>query len=132
MVLVDSSVWIDVFRDATTRKRSTLEKLIGERTPVLTRFHQIEMLQGAADEDEWDLLAQYLDHQDYLEMTEGSWREAARMYFELRRRGKTVRSSIDCCIAQLALENGIELLHRDRDFAAIAKIRPLRQVYVSW
>ena len=54
-----------------------------------------------------------------------TWRDAARIHFDLRRRGRTVRSAIDCCIAQLAIENNLRLLHRDRDFETIAEIRPL-------
>jgi len=41
----------------------------------------------------------------------------------LRRAGKTVRSPIDCCIAQLALENQLMLVHNDRDFEVIAELR---------
>ena len=46
-----------------------------------------------------------LDNQKYLEARPETWRDAARIFFELRRRGQIVRSPIDCCIAQLALEH---------------------------
>ena len=51
---------------------------------------------------------------------------AARIYFDCRRRGSTVRSSLDCYIAAIALERGDELLHDDEDFEAIKRVRPLR------
>jgi predicted nucleic acid-binding protein len=60
------------------------------------------------------------------------WSDAARIFFDLRRRGRTVRSSIDCCIAQIAIENDVLLLHRDRDFEVIAELRPLRQQRLTW
>jgi hypothetical protein len=41
-------------------------------------------------------------------------------------------SPIDCCIAQIALDHAIVLLHRDRDFETIATIRPLRQARLTW
>ncbi len=127
MVLVDTSVWVDVFRDATGEERDSLKTVIGDDDVVLTRFNQLELMQGANDEREWGLLASYLDYQEYLEAHAETWRDAARIFFELRRRGRTVRSPIDCCIAQLALEHDALLVHRDRDFETIADIRALRQ-----
>jgi len=46
--------------------------------------------------------------------------------YDLRRVGKTVRSAVDCCMAQIAIESDVLLLHRDRDFE-IAAVRPPRQ-----
>ena len=48
------------------------------------------------------------------------------LYRSARRTGLTVRSSADCLIAVCALRHDLEVLHRDRDFAAIAKVAPLR------
>lgn len=127
MVLVDTSVWVDVFRDATGDERGGLKAVIGDDDLVLTRFNQLELLQGAREEREWSLLVSYLDNQEYLEARAETWLGAARIFFELRRRGRTVRSPIDCCIAQLALEHGALLVHRDRDFETIADVRALRQ-----
>ncbi len=130
MVLVDTSVWVDVFRDSTGLERSALQAALGEDDVVLTRFNQLELLQGAREEREWTLLVSYLDHQEYLEARADTWRNAARICFELRRRGRTVRSPIDCCIAQLALDHGALLIHRDRDFETIADVRALRQQWL--
>ena len=132
MVLVDTSVWVDVLRDARGTKRAALERAVGDDEVVATRFQQLELLQGCRDEREWGLLKPYLEAQEYLELAPGSWLEAARVYFELRRKGRTVRSPIDCCIAQAALEHDALLLHRDHDFEAIASIRPLRQLWLDW
>jgi predicted nucleic acid-binding protein len=73
------------------------------------------------------LLEEYLATQYYLEASDNTWREAARVYFELRRRGVTLNSPVDCCIAQIALEHGALLLHRDKDFEKISRVRPLEQ-----
>ena len=127
MVLVDTSVWVDVFRDTSGQERAKLQAVIDADDVVLTRFNELELLQGAADEREWSLLVEYLEVQDYLECQSETWRDAARTYFDLRRQGLTVRSPIDCCIAELALEYGALLVHRDRDFETIGEIRPLRQ-----
>ena len=132
MVIVDTSVWVEVFRDSSGSRRDALREALGGEETALTRFHQLEMLQGCRDEKEWGLLKTYLETQDYLEMRESSWQEAARTYFDLRRLGRTVRSPIDCCIAQVALDHEATLLHRDRDFEVIAGIRPLRQARLHW
>ena len=127
MILVDTSVWISVFRDKTGHTAQVLKKQVGKQTYVLSRFNQLELLQGAKDQNEWDLLDRYLSTQIYLEATASTWSEAARIYFELRRKGQTIYSPIDCCIAQLALEHGALLLHKDNDFEEIARVRPLIQ-----
>ncbi len=84
------------------------------------------MVSTLKETNEWSLLGNYLDGQTFAEATEPTWRAAARIYFDLRRQGMTVRSPIDCCIAQIALENRLLLLHNDRVFFVISKIRPLQ------
>jgi predicted nucleic acid-binding protein len=127
VILVDTSVWIDVLRDKSGSTRELLEERIGHDFYVLTRFNQLELLQGAKDQAEWAKLFSYLEKQLYLEVEDRTWTKAARIYFELRRAGRTVRSTIDCCIAELALEHDALLLHRDEDFRTIAGFRPLKQ-----
>jgi predicted nucleic acid-binding protein len=97
----------------------------GDEIIAFSRFTQLELLQGAKNEQEWQRLDTYLSTQYYLEATENTWRDAARIYFELRKNGITINSPIDCCIAQLAIETQVLLLHRDKDFERIARIRPL-------
>ena len=128
MILVDTSIWIALFRDSTGREKSNLEKWTADDDVVLTRFNQLELLQGCKDEKEWNTLAGYLDAQDYVETTNTTWPAAARIYFDLRRQDKTVQSPVDCCIAQLAIESGALLIHRDVDFVTIATIRPLKHI----
>ena len=126
MLLIDTSVWISVFRDRTGQVRQKLESLIDHREVLLTRFTQLELLQGSLNEKEWTLLSTYLETQDYVELVGDSWQAAARIYYDLRRQGLTVRSPIDCCIAQAALEHNLLLIHNDRDFETIAQVRSLQ------
>lgn len=128
MLLIDTSVWISVFRDRGGQVRQQLETLIVDREVLLTRFTQLELLQGSLNEQEWDLLSTYLETQNYVELTGQSWQAAARIYYDLRRQGLTVRSPIDCCIAQAALENNLLLIHNDRDFETIAQVRALQHL----
>ncbi len=127
MILVDTSIWIEIFRDNAGKVVEAFKERAGSENCVISRFNQLELLQGARDEKEWRLLADYLATQYYLEADNNTWPEAARIYFELRRKGVTINSPIDCCIAQIAMEHGAILLHRDKDFEKISRIRPLRQ-----
>jgi predicted nucleic acid-binding protein len=125
MFLIDTSVWIGVFRDRTGVVRQSLEAIINDESIFLNRFTQMELLQGCRDEREWTLLETYLQEQDYIESTPNTWVAAARIYYDLQRQGLTVRSSIDCCIAQLAIEHQLILVHNDRDFETIQRVRSL-------
>lgn len=84
-------------------------------------------LQGCRNEREWDLLSNYLQWQYFVETQFTTWHAAARLYFDLRRKGLSIRNPIDCCIAQLAIENNLLLLHDDRDFITISQHVPLKQ-----
>lgn len=128
MLLIDTSVWVSVFRDKTGLVRQQLQSIISDRDVILTRFNQLELLQGCRSDREWRLLQSYLQTQDYVELSSESWQAAARIYFELRKQGLTVRSPIDCCIAQLALDYALILIHDDRDFEVISSVRPLQQI----
>ena len=128
MLLIDTSIWIEVLRDKSKTKAAKLKTTIAGRNYYLPIFTKMELLQGCKDEVEWVKLGSYLAVQNYLEPNyETIWENTARLYFELRRKGITVRSNIDCAIAIIAIENNLILYHCDRDFEAIAKHTVLKQ-----
>ena len=129
MILVDTSVWVHVLRDRSGRMVQAFRKKTDTEIIVFSHFIQVELLQGSKDEFEWRRLDEYLASQYYLEASEDTWRHAARIYFELRKSGITISSSIDCCIACIAMEAQALLLHKDHDFEKIAEIRPLVNEY---
>jgi predicted nucleic acid-binding protein len=132
MILVDTSVWIEILKDQNGHIVKSFQERVALDSTVLTRFNQLELLQGSRDQKEWTMLDDYLSTQYYLEASNDTWRAAARIYFDLRRRGLTINSPIDCCIAQIAMEHGSLLLHRDRDFERVSRIRPLHQERFDW
>jgi hypothetical protein len=127
-MILDSTVLVDTLRDKSGQCRARLRDFLRRNEYFLTRFTQLELLRGSRNEAEWTELASYVNDQYYVETTDRTWPRAARIYFELRKRGQTVRSMIDCCIAQLAIENDLTLIHNDRDFDIVAGVRPLRHV----
>jgi predicted nucleic acid-binding protein len=125
-MLVDTSILIPIFRDKSGARRDRFRRFLRGRDFSISRFTQLELLQGCKSEAQWEAFNDYLEVQDYLEMAPESWADAARMYFELKRRGLTVRSILDCCIAQTAIDHRVPLVHNDRDFEAISEVRKLR------
>lgn len=129
MIVVDTSVLIDFFRGRETPAVDHLVQIerLGRPFAIPVACCQ-ELLQGAKDEDEWEVLEQYLGSQRILD-PEDPWRchvGAARIYFDLRRLGVTVRSTVDCWIAQATLEVEGTLLHDDENFERIRQVRELK------
>ena len=131
MLLIDTSVWVKLFRSNAEDFKQRLIETIGGRDYYLSRFTQTELLQGSLDEKEWLTLSSYLGVQDYIEPSIESWTNAARIYYDLRRQGITIRNTIDCCIAASAIEHDLLLIHLDRDFEAIARGTSLKQLRLS-
>lgn len=128
MLLIDTSIWIEVLRDKSKSKATRLKNIIAGRNYYIPIFTKMELLQGCKDEIEWAKMSSYLAVQNYLEPDYSSiWENSARLYFELRRKGVTIRSNIDCAISIIAIENNLILYHCDRDFEAIAKHTVLKQ-----
>jgi hypothetical protein len=67
-----------------------------------------------------------LDEHLVAEASEQTREEAARITFDLRRKGRVIRSGIDCLIAQAVMEHERLLLHSEANFELIATVRPLR------
>ncbi len=87
-----------------------------------------EVLQGVKTEKDFDKVKKYLDTQRFyfLKDEKESFASAAKIYFKCRKKGITINSTIDCLIAQTAIENNLYLLHNDFDFDNIAKVVHLR------
>ena len=129
MIVVDSSVLIAFFRGHDNPAVQRLVRLETEGIPfALPGFCFQEVLQGARNRKEWSVLEEYLGSQELLFSLNPAFThlEAARIYYDCRRKGLTIRSSIDCFVAQLALEVDGIVLHNDGDFESIAKVRPLQ------
>ena len=126
MIILDTSIWIEFLKQNPSYYEKVIDLLENQKILAVECIFA-ELLQGARSQKEWGLLEDYLATQYYLEASDNTWRDAARVYFELRRRGVTINSPVDCCIAQIALEHGALLLHRDKDFEKISRVRPLEQ-----
>lgn len=125
MILVDTSVWIEVFR---ARRPLDLEAIV-DLDAVVTCLPVVqEVLQGFREERAHRIAREAMLSLPVLESPLGEpvFTEAIDLYRRARRHGLTVRSSVDCLIAACALRHDCELLHRDRDFPALARVSSLR------
>jgi hypothetical protein len=125
MVLVDTSVWVDYLRGhATPQVRALKYLLSGEEIVGTAPIILQEILQGADSAERFETWRKYFA--ELLCYVPGdpvqSYVAAARLYQDCRKAGKTPRSSNDCLVAQIAIENDLTLLHDDRDFKAIASV----------
>ena len=125
MYLVDTSVWINVFRRP---RRIDLPSLIDPDEIVTCLPVAQEVLQGFRDDHAFRVARDAMWALPIVEAPMGRavFEDAADLFRLARRTGLTVRSSTDCLIAVCALRNDLTLLHHDRDFDQIAGIAPLR------
>ncbi|SRR5258705_13912145 len=126
MVLVDTSVLVHVLRDRSGVSADSLLAEIGDDDLVIIDPVGGELLAGAKNEREWEHIERFIATCLKVEARASAWSDAARMYFDLRRGGKTVRKLLDCYIAQIALDHDLTLIHDDRDFAVISEARNLK------
>jgi len=130
MLLLDSSVWIDIHRARTTTATRYLDGRDDSEEIATTGIIFQEVLQGVRDEAEYDYVRKLLWSTLILEPRELSTYEiAAQLYLRARAKGLTVRKPSDCLIAALALEHGALLVHNDRDFFALAQVEPALVIF---
>lgn len=127
---MDSSAWIGLLRNEQTPVTQYLERAIHVDAPLVVAGVAVtELLRGCSSEPEADKLRSALLAWPHVEPTfPTTYEAAAGLYRAARRQGLTVRSTIDCLLAAMALENGLTILHSDRDFDALARISNLQLV----
>ncbi len=129
MLLVDSSVWIDHFNGYASPQAGRLAEALAESGDTRIMAPGIilaEILSGLHSENEAQRIAYLFDGFDSLpELDHADYIAAANIFRTCRSKGETIRSLIDCLIAQMCLRHGCSLLSRDRDFTKIARYFPL-------
>jgi len=119
MLLVDTSVWIQVFRRPSRFELTSVADL----DEVVTCLPIIqEVLQGFREEHAFRIAREAMFALPILEspLPREIFEEAAQLYRAARGSGVTVRSGLDCLIASCAIRHGIPVLHHDRDFSLLA------------
>lgn len=129
MVLVDTSVMIDYLKGTENEPAGIFQYVLNNNIPFgINSFIFQEVLQGVKSERDFVTVKKYLETQKFyvLKDIKESYAAAARIYYKCRRKGITINSTIDCLIAQTAIENSLFLLHNDSDFDRMHKIVGLK------
>lgn len=117
MIVVDSSVWIDFFNGVSTPEVERLDGWLGLTPLAIGDLILVEVMQGFRNERDVATARQLFRSLALLPMLGASnpWK-AAENDRQLRRRGITVRKTIDGIIATACIEANLPLLFSDRDF----------------
>jgi predicted nucleic acid-binding protein len=130
VLLIDTSVWIEVFKKDSRVKLEAVAPIdeIALCPPVFQ-----EVLQGFRDEQAFRIAREALSAFPMVEspLPLEVFEAAAQLYRRARRSGLTVRSSVDCLIATCAIRHTLTVLHNDRDFPLLAQISGLQERTLS-
>lgn len=128
MIVVDTTVWIDFLEARGTAFDRHLTDLVDNDAPIgLVDIVYCEVLQGIRDEATYRRTrSSLLAHPILRPRGLDTFESAANLYRAARRRGLTIRRTVDCVIAATCLEADAEIFHNDRDFDALARVSDLK------
>ena len=126
MIVVDTSVWAAWFNGVNSVEVGRLDEALERQDAGLVPVILTEVLQGFRSDRDLERARALLVRLPVLTLDVEGHVAAARLFRHLRRRGITVRGSVDCIIAQTCIAADVELLSFDRDFVAIARHSRLR------
>jgi len=122
MILVDSSVWIDYFNGIATIQTDYLDKILGKELIIVGDIILLEVLQGFKSDRDYSIARQSLEEFPFRNMLGKEIAlKSAYNYRYLRKKGITIKKTVDLIIATFCIENNIELLYSDRDFDPLVK-----------
>lgn len=122
MILIDSSVWIDYFNGIQTPQTDWLDSSLGNMPIIIGDLILTEVLQGFQSDKDFKTAKDLLFGIPYMAMGGQSLSlQSAINYRYLRKKGITVRKTIDIIIGTFCIQNQLALLHCDRDFDPMVK-----------
>jgi predicted nucleic acid-binding protein len=132
VILVDSSVWIDYFRGASTPEAEKLDALLGSEPVMTGDLILVEVLQGFDSEADFNQAKKLLTSLEIIDLAGRDIAvKAAKNFRALRTLGITVRKTIDTVIATRCIESGLALLFSDRDFDPFVQHLGLRSALTA-
>lgn len=115
--IIDTTVWIDFFRNEKTAQTDLLEVVVRRGDAALGDLIVSEVLQGVDSDREFRALSRHFSNFEiYPMLGRRNAIQSAVNYRKLRAKGFTIRKIVDCWIATFCIECGFPLLHNDRDF----------------
>ena len=132
MILADTSIWIDYFNGTVSKETDHLDYALNEGTIAMGDIIFLEILQGFRDDKEFYRAKKTLSTLDQYELFGSHMIEkCATNYRFLRKKGITIRKTIDLIIATFCIDNKIELIFSDKDFVPFVKYLKLQKSQAS-
>ncbi len=129
MICVDTSVWIDYFNGKLSKETDCLDSLLGNQEILIGDLILTEILQGFQEDRHFREAQNMLESFPVQSMLGVPLAiKSATNYRTLRKRGVTVRKTIDVMIGTYCIENHIPLLYTDRDFDPMVRHLTLQSV----
>lgn len=127
-MLVDTSAWVEWLRGTGANTDLALRAMLDRDEDLATTGLVVqEVLQGCRDERQAADLKVLLTGLRCLDpVYPQTFEHAAALFRRCRRAGRTVRGTVDCLVAALAIEHDLPLLARDRDFESLQAVCGLR------
>ncbi len=126
-ILADTSIWIEFLKDRNYENSDRFYEAILQDTICICPQIVQEILQGCRDFSEFKQIDEKLSGLIHLQIDPyEAAKGAANLFFQLRKKGVTIRKSNDCLIAWYAMKFEVEVWHKDRDFSLIAKYTALK------
>ena len=117
MIFVDTSAWIDYFNNVNANHTDNIDRLLQSTRMVTGDLVISELLRGFRDEKDYREARRLMDTLEYRDMVGFDIAiESAENYRFLRKKGLTIRKTIDSIIATFCIANDFELIHNDSDF----------------
>lgn len=129
MIFVDSSVLIDYFSGKNNWQVEKLDEILGNEIIVLGDYILVEVLQGFKKDKDFKTAKNVLSSFPCINILgEEIAIKSAINYRVLRKKGITIRKTIDIIISTFCIENNLQLLHNDKDFFPFEKHLGLKSV----
>ncbi len=129
MIVVDTSVWVDYFNDSITPESDALDEALGQQEIILGDIILTEVLQGFREDDHFVRARRLLQPFPVVTMLGSALAvSSAEHYRVLRKRGVTIRKTIDVIIGTYCIAYGLPLLYADRDFDVMVRYLGLQAV----
>jgi len=127
MILVDSSVFIDYFNGINNWHTDELHTLLGNELVIIGDYILAEVLQGFRSDKDFKIAGEIMESFPCFNIcNEEIAVKSAENFRFLRKKGITIRKTVDLIIGTFCLENDIELLHNDRDFEPMVRYLSLK------
>lgn len=127
MIFLDSTILIDYFNGELNWHVEKLDQILGRELIVIGDYVLTEVLRGFKSDKDFQKAQVVLNAFPCLSICgEEIAVKSAINYRYLRKKGITIRKTIDVIIATFCIENNLTLFHNDRDFDPFVKYLKLK------